>query len=129
MSFLYLTLPDFEVLRNTPEGEFESFTASDPSIDEGWVVFATYRTYDSFEEHPDNYYQVLDVYTSREKAIGIATNIQNKFLKHKPEPLIAEMDNGTPIKYMAFEGWGNTLIELTVKRLAIRDFADIERFY
>lgn len=131
---LYLTLPDMDLLSEQPKNyNFESFTPTDDTVKEGWVVIAVYKQYDSFNEDPDNYYQVIDFYGVRDAAMKAANtlydNERNYDLRHtdmrdRPQ---AHFADGSVIKNLAFVGWGSSLKEIIIKRCKLQEHQDIVR--
>lgn len=146
LNFYYLTLSDFEVYSVNPNDgleyssiEFESFTPTLDGIDEGYVVFAKYKTYDSFktDEHPS--YCVIDIYKDKAEAIKNGTIIAELVRDDRwPDPKgktygdeTAKNADGSEVKYLPFTGWGSSLEEIVIKKVAVKneyEYTIIRRF-
>lgn len=132
----YLDLTGFDLYREKPQDcNYESFNCTDDSVEEGWVVFAIYTTYDSFDRDDTPCYQVIDFYGDRDAAMTAAKVLydceRDWDLSHLPESKqpVAFHANGTPVKYKSFSGWGNSLQEIVVKRCKLKDCHDVYRFH
>ena len=131
---LYLTLPDMDLLSEQPKNyHFESFTPTDDSVTQGWVVVAVYTQYDSFEHSPEKYYQVIDFYGVRDAAMSAANtlydnernyDISKRDVSDRPQAYFAD---GSVVKNLAFAGWGSSLEEIIIKRCKLQEHQDIVR--
>jgi len=131
----YLTLSDFEVYSVNPNDdlehssiEFESFNPTLDDLKEGYIVFAKYKTYDSFQtdEHPS--YCVIDLYPTKEDAVKNGTIIAemdaDERYRVKPKAYGDEKPknaDGSEVKYLPFVGWGSSLEEIVVKKVSIKN--------
>lgn len=132
----YLDLTGFDLYREKPQdSDYESFTCTDDSVEEGWVVFAMYTTYDSFSSDDTPRYQVIDFYGDRQAAMTAAKTLydceRNWEVSQLPESKqpVAYHADGSPVKYKEFSGWGNSLREIIVKRCNLKECHDVYRFH
>jgi hypothetical protein len=142
-SFFYLTLDDYEVYSENPNNsndfrQFESFVPTIENLMDGYVVFATYKTYDSFSTDEELSYFVLDLYPDKEKAIEAGENLikkvneEDRFSKEKDnKSAYPKFANNDEIKYIPCIGWGTDFQEIIVKKVEVKqepDYIIMRRF-
>ncbi|QIG65984.1 hypothetical protein phiOC_p342 [Ochrobactrum phage vB_OspM_OC] len=57
----------------------ETFIPSDATLTEGYLVYCTYRNYDSVNTDDSDNFMVIDLYSDKDKAIEAGKIIQRKF--------------------------------------------------
>ena len=114
-NFLYFDTGTERVFRKAPEQNYESFTPT-KDLDEGYLVFVRYSTYDSGGENPGYEWSVIDLYPDLETADATARLVASRY-NRAGEPKKAD---GSKV-YEHWYNWGQSFKDVSVIRVKVED--------
>lgn len=145
---VYFIVETADVILDIPkegfECNYESFFPSKKwtEDEEGYLVYYTYKVYDSEGRDDQLNYHILDIYSNRGSAIDTAKSLAmlgsgykvnyyatyQDFLNRDTDAIKKSIkyNDGTEIKYFNIGSWGYTFEESYVRKIKIKNSKDID---